>query len=91
MLVLTRQAQKSILLSHPDGEITINILEISGSNIRIGIKAPKSVMVLRDDAKSLPAEITNPSDTSFPCVKCCQPSWTLNGLCFGCDQAEQGD
>lgn len=86
MLVLTRQPQKSILLSHPDGEITISILDISGTNIRIGIDAPKSVMVLRDDAKS-----GLQSETSYPCTKCGQPSWTLNGLCFRCDQAEQGD
>jgi carbon storage regulator CsrA len=50
LLILTRQPQKSFCLSHPDGRITIRVLNISGPSVRLAIDAPRSVEILRDDA-----------------------------------------
>ena len=84
-LVLNRTPQQQIYLSHPDGRITVTVLDVSGAKVRLAIDAPSSVSIERDDIKS------RHLSGSFPCTKCGQPSWTLNGLCFRCDQAEQGD
>lgn len=46
MLVLTRKKGESILIG--DG-IEISILEVSGDNVKIGIKAPVEVAILRKE------------------------------------------
>jgi carbon storage regulator len=46
MLVLTRKLHQSIVIG--DG-IEIVVLEIRGEQVRIGIKAPKTVMVHRKE------------------------------------------
>jgi carbon storage regulator len=46
MLVLTRKLHQSIVIG--DG-IEIVVLEIRGEQVRIGIKAPKNVMVHRKE------------------------------------------
>jgi len=86
-LVLNRTPQQQVFISHPDGTITVTVLNVSGPTVRLSFDAPRSVTIERDDIKSRPT----PSDTSHPCTKCGGASWTLNGLCFKCDQAEQGD
>ena len=86
-LVLKRKPQQQIYINHPDGVIIVTVLNVSGANVSLGFNAPNNVMIERDDMRSRP----EPSDGSHPCTKCSQPSWTLNGLCFCCDQAEQGD
>ena len=48
MLVLSRKKNQSIVL---DGNISIEILQIKGNMIRLGINAPKSVRVLRGELK----------------------------------------
>ncbi|MFP4457655.1 MAG: carbon storage regulator [Clostridia bacterium] len=53
MLVLSRKKDESIVI---DKEIEITILEINGSTVRIGIKAPKKIKVLR---KELIEEVSN--------------------------------
>ena len=52
MLVLTRSPEKSIFLDHPDGAIVIKFLDVDRNTVRVGIEAPKTVIILRDDAKS---------------------------------------
>jgi carbon storage regulator len=49
MLVLTRRQGESIVI---DGEIVVTILEIRGSQIRLGIEAPKEVPVLRAELEA---------------------------------------
>jgi carbon storage regulator (csrA) len=44
MLVLTRKTGQSIIIGH---DIEITLVEIQGDQVRIGIKAPKSVPVYR--------------------------------------------
>ena len=46
MLILTRKPDESIMI---DDDIKIQILNIKGNQIRIGIQAPKSVLVYRDE------------------------------------------
>jgi len=50
LLVLTRQPQNAFFISHPEGRITVRILNVSGPSVRLAIDAPRSVEILRDDA-----------------------------------------
>lgn len=49
MLILSRKAGESLFM--PDLGIEVRVLEIRPYAVRLGIQAPKSVAVLRDDAK----------------------------------------
>lgn len=46
MLVLSRKQNQSIVIGE---DIQIEILKVSGNTVRIGIKAPKEVKVLRGE------------------------------------------
>jgi carbon storage regulator len=46
MLVLTRKEAQSIVI---DGRIRITLMAIRGSQIRLGIEAPKEVPVMREE------------------------------------------
>jgi carbon storage regulator len=46
MLVLTRSTGESIII---DNNIVINIIEMRGSCVKVGIVAPKEVSVLRNE------------------------------------------
>ena len=46
MLVIRRRAGESLLVGD---EIEIEILEIGGSHVKLGIRAPKHVVVLRKE------------------------------------------
>lgn len=46
MLVLTRKTDESIVI---DDRITITILEVRGNKIRLGIKAPQDMPILREE------------------------------------------
>ena len=55
MLVLSRKAKESIQIGD---NITITVVQIQGSKVRLGIEAPREVQVTRPDAKSQgPVEI----------------------------------
>lgn len=47
MLVLTRSTTESLIIG--EGEITITVLAVQGSQVRIGIKAAKEVPVHREE------------------------------------------
>ena len=49
MLVLTRKPDQSIILETNDGPITIRLLRSSLSGSRLGIIAPQSVRVRREE------------------------------------------
>jgi carbon storage regulator len=59
MLVLSRKINETIVI---DERITLEILQIKGNQIRIGINAPAHVRVLRGELK--PYGIADPSDAS---------------------------
>jgi len=46
MLVLTRKAEQSLLLGT---NITITVLAVEGERVKLGIQAPRDVMVLRQE------------------------------------------
>ena len=47
MLVLTRSVGERLIINN--GEIKLSILEVKGNQVRIGIDAPKSVSVHREE------------------------------------------
>jgi carbon storage regulator len=57
MLVLTRRPGEKI---HIGGDITIIVVNVKGTKIRLGIDAPKEVAVLRAELK----ESLDPTSTS---------------------------
>ena len=46
MLVLTRRANQSIMIGD---DIVVTVLDVRGDQVRIGIKAPRSVDVHREE------------------------------------------
>ena len=46
MLVLTRHANQSIMIG---GDVVITVLEVRGDQVRLGITAPRSVDVHREE------------------------------------------
>ena len=49
MLVLTRRPNESFYVGE---NVTIKVLEVKGSQVKIGIEAPREIPILRDDVKS---------------------------------------
>lgn len=47
MLVLTRSVGERLIIN--DGEIKLNVLEIKGNQVRIGIDAPRHISVHREE------------------------------------------
>lgn len=48
MLILTRKQGDSFTIGD---DVTVTVVEISGTTVRIGITAPADVQILRDNAK----------------------------------------
>lgn len=46
MLILTRKAEQGIVI---DGKVIVRLLSIDGERVKIGIEAPRSVSVLREE------------------------------------------
>jgi len=46
MLIITRRPGEKIMLGD---DIVVEVIEVSGSNVRVGIAAPKSVAVYREE------------------------------------------
>ncbi len=46
MLILTRRIGESIMIGD---EVTISVLEVKGGQVRIGINAPRSIEVHREE------------------------------------------
>jgi carbon storage regulator len=49
MLVLSRREGEALILNTSDGEIVVSIELLQGSQVKVGIDAPQSVKVLRDE------------------------------------------
>ena len=47
MLVLTRSVGERLFIQ--DGEIKIQVLEVKGNQVRIGIEAPKHIAIHREE------------------------------------------
>jgi len=46
VLILTRKAEQGIVI---DGHVVVRLLAIDGDRVKIGIEAPRSVSVLREE------------------------------------------
>ncbi len=46
MLILTRKAEQGIVI---DGHVVIRLLSIEGERVKIGVEAPRSISVLREE------------------------------------------
>jgi len=46
MLILTRRITESVMIG---SEITVTVLEVNGTQVRLGIRAPKEVPVHREE------------------------------------------
>ena len=63
MLILTRKAGESIKIGD---DVTIEVLSMSGSRVKIGIDAPKSINILRKELYDIiKNENINASTVSF--------------------------
>lgn len=49
MLILTRNVTEAIKINN--GEITIRILGIKGNQVRLGVDAPKSITIHREEVQ----------------------------------------
>jgi carbon storage regulator len=56
MLVLSRKTNQKIQIGD---SITLTVLEVKGSHVRIGIEAPREVRVLRSELQRFPPVPTN--------------------------------
>jgi carbon storage regulator len=66
MLVLSRKIGEKILI---DGDIELEVLEISGNRIRLGITAPLECRVLRSECCfELPAGSRQRAREPIPCT-----------------------
>jgi len=52
-LVLTRRRDESFMIGD---DITVTILQVDGGKVRIGILAPKGVLILREELYTPPTE-----------------------------------
>lgn len=46
MLILTRKLEQGIVI---DGHVVVRVLAIEGERIKIGVEAPRSITVLREE------------------------------------------
>lgn len=49
MLVLTRKAGETVVISDGDEEIEIRILKVQGKSISIGVNAPRNMRIYRGE------------------------------------------
>ena len=66
MLVLSRKKNQTIVI---DNRVEVEVLQIKGNTIRLGIKAPQDVKILRGELQPVPlSEFTLTMDDSTPGV-----------------------
>ncbi len=70
MLVLSRKKNEQIVI---DGQIEVEVLQIKGNTVRIGIKAPRDVKVLRGELKPFGLAPQQESSSSDQIIECLLP------------------
>lgn len=46
MLILTRKSEQGIVIA---GDVTVRVLSVDGERVKLGIDAPRSISVLREE------------------------------------------
>jgi carbon storage regulator len=59
MLVLSRKLNETIVI---DGNILVKVVDIRGSQVRLGIEAPGGIPILREELLCAPARATTEAD-----------------------------
>ena len=54
MLVLSRKTQQTVII---DGQVEIEVLEIKGNVVRLGVTAPKTIKILRGELSPVEVEM----------------------------------
>ena len=49
MLVITRKTDESVIVETCDGKIEIIVLETSKEKVKLGVKAPREVKIIRNE------------------------------------------
>ena len=65
MLVLTRKLQETIKIGD---EVTIHILRVKGSTVRLGIDAPREIRVIRGELADKESAVDEASSATAPLV-----------------------
>ena len=77
MLVLTRRANQSVMIGH---DVVVTVLEIRGDHVRLGIRAPRSVDVHREEVyaelRRANREAASPSAAALETLRSFSPSPT---------------
>ena len=76
MLVLSRYAGQTIQI---DGGIEIEVLKISGNQVRLGIRAPRETLVLRGELEKLETLAEKQETSNGGELVDGQPIWVLLG------------
>jgi carbon storage regulator len=63
MLVVSRKTGERIII---DRKITVEVLEVLGNRVRIGIQAPRGLEILREELLLRDGRSTQPCVTSEP-------------------------
>lgn len=69
MLVLSRKLNEKIII---DGNITVTVLGIRGNQIRLGIEAPSSIGIVREELRlsmAAPAKGVEPDQAPAPSLQ----------------------
>ena len=61
MLVLSRKESEKIMLGD---DIVLTIVRVSGDRVRLGIQAPKDMLILRHELENKDIEIESSIDTN---------------------------
>ena len=63
MLVLSRKTDETIVLG---SNIVLTVVAVQGNRVKIGIKAPNDVRILRGELPDFPSELDGPSESDEP-------------------------
>jgi len=57
MLVLSRKVKEGLVIGEGTNKITVSVLKVEGSRVRLGIEAPKTTKILRSEIEPTPEDL----------------------------------